>query len=320
MRRLSIVLWMVLAFSEAQAQEPNSMQMEEGHVTAADGVRLHYTRLGNAPQVIIVPNEIYMIDDFRSLASRHTVIFYDLRNRGRSDTVTERARLERGVHQDVDDLEAVRNHFELAHMSVLAHSYPSILGAMYAMKYPARLQRIVQIGPPPPDPQQQLPANLQYADATSADVFAKLGRLRQQSSAMDEIESCRRSWEILRPLYVGKPENAIQLSHWGFCELRNERQMLTHFNQNILPTLQTLAFTASDYAQVTMPVLIIHGTHDRNAPYGGGREWARSLPNARLLTIEGAAHVPHIEERERVLGAIDAFFEGAWPSEAIAVE
>jgi pimeloyl-ACP methyl ester carboxylesterase len=39
-----------------------------------------------------------------------------------------------------------------------------------------------------------------------------------------------------------------------------------------------------------MPVLTIHGTKDRNAPYGSGREWAFNLPNARLLTIKGGAH------------------------------
>ena len=39
-----------------------------------------------------------------------------------------------------------------------------------------------------------------------------------------------------------------------------------------------------------MPVLTIHGTWDRNAPYAAGREWALTLPNARLITVEGAAH------------------------------
>src|SRR5437667_10930358 len=38
--------------------------------------------------------------------------------------------------------------------------------------------------------------------------------------------------------------------------------------------------------------LTVHGTKDRSSPYGGGREWALMLPNARLLTIENVAHAP----------------------------
>jgi pimeloyl-ACP methyl ester carboxylesterase len=65
-----------------------------------------------------------------------------------------------------------------------------------------------------------------------------------------------------------------------------------------------------------MPVLIIHGTKDRNAPYGGGRDWARAFPNARLLTVENAAHVPWVEAPELVFGSIKAFLDGRWPDEA----
>jgi pimeloyl-ACP methyl ester carboxylesterase len=35
------------------------------------------------------------------------------------------------------------------------------------------------------------------------------------------------------------------------------------------------------YAALRIPVLTIHGTQDRNAPFGGGREWVAHLPEAR---------------------------------------
>jgi len=37
------------------------------------------------------------------------------------------------------------------------------------------------------------------------------------------------------------------------------------------------------------------------------------LPNARLVTVENAAHVPWIEAPERVFGSIERFLDGAWP-------
>jgi pimeloyl-ACP methyl ester carboxylesterase len=73
-------------------------------------------------------------------------------------------------------------------------------------------------------------------------------------------------------------------------------------------------------AKVQGPVLTIHGTKDRSAPYGAGREWASVLPNARLLTIDNAAHAPWIEAPGKVLGPIETFLEGAWPPAAENIE
>jgi len=40
------------------------------------------------------------------------------------------------------------------------------------------------------------------------------------------------------------------------------------------------------------------------------------LPNARLLTVENAAHAPWIEAPDKVFGAIDTFLDGTWPEAA----
>jgi proline iminopeptidase len=98
------------------------MIVTEGYVTAADGVRLFFQKVGDGRSTVVVPNAVYMFDDFKRLAAEHTCIFYDLRNRGRSDEVADDAMLKGGVHNDVQDLEAVRRHFELENMSVLGHS------------------------------------------------------------------------------------------------------------------------------------------------------------------------------------------------------
>ena len=67
------------------------------------------------------------------------------------------------------------------------------------------------------------------------------------------------------------------------------------------------------FRQIEKPVLVVHGTQDRNAAYGGGRDWAMTFPNARLVTVEGAAHCAWADDPELVLGAIDAFLGGNWP-------
>ena len=91
---------------------------------------------------------------------------------------------------------------------------------------------------------------------------------------------------------------------------------MKYWLETIQPSIQNVRLTAEDLAPVKSPVLAIHGTKDRSAPYGGGRDWALMLPNARLLTIEGVAHAPWIEAPEGVLGPIQTFLDGAWPEAA----
>lgn len=92
-----------------------------------------------------------------------------------------------------------------------------------------------------------------------------------------------------------------------------------HF-QYLFTSVQRLEISKADVARVSIPVLTIHGTKDRNAPYGAGREWGLLLPNERLLTVEGAAHQVFAEFPEIVFPAIRTFLQGGWPAKAEKVK
>ena len=87
------------------------MDPTEEYVTTEDGVRLFVQKVGTDPKAVLIPNRVYLFDAFNAFADGRTVIFYDPRNRGRSDHITDRSKLERGIHHDVEDLEVVRRHF-----------------------------------------------------------------------------------------------------------------------------------------------------------------------------------------------------------------
>jgi pimeloyl-ACP methyl ester carboxylesterase len=92
-----------------------------------------------------------------------------------------------------------------------------------------------------------------------------------------------------------------------------------HFRYHFGRSVMRLDISWSTFAKVAMPVLPIHGTHDRNAPYGAGREWVAHLRVARLFFVPGAARMPWIDQPDLVFGAIDTFLKGEWPSRAEAV-
>jgi proline iminopeptidase len=287
----------------------------EGYVTTEDGVRLFFQKLGSGPQTVLIPNGLYLLDDFKRLAAGRTLIFYDVRNRGRSDEVTDPAKLKDGIHHDVDDLEAARRHFGASRPAVIGHSYVGLTAALYAMEYPESAGRMVQIGPMQPSQARKYPAHLSFADETTREVFAQIAELQKERQALDPVAFCRKFWALLRVIYVVNPADAERID-WGRCELPNERNSMRYWGQYIFPSLAALELAPEEFAKARTPVLTVHGRKDRSAAYGGGREWAMLLPNARLVTVENAGHAPWVEAPDVVFGAIETFLDGAWPEAA----
>lgn len=295
------------------------MRAQDGYVTTGDGVRLFYQKVGSGAQTVLVPNGIYLVDDLARLAANRTIVFFDVRNRGQSDHVADQAKLERGVLNDADDLDAVRRHFSAERVDVIGHSYVGFIVVLYAMKYPAHVNRVVQIGPIQPHAGTQYPAQLRCTDETFQAVMAKLGALEQERATTDATTFCRKFWSIIDPLYVTNPADVGKLSHWHRCDSGNERNLMPYLRQTIMPSIARANPAAEDLAQVKTPVLTIHGTSDRSAPYGGGREWAMELGNARLLSVKDGGHAPWIESPE-VIGSMETFLSGSWPDGAERIE
>lgn len=291
------------------------MQTSDGYLTTRDDVRLFFRKAGNGPNPLIIPNGICLVDDFEPLAKNRTLIFYDLRNRGQSDQVTDPSKLANGIHHDVDDLEDLRQHFGLDQIDMIGHSYMGFMVILYAMKHGAHIERIVQIGSMQPNPTKSYPAHLTGQDETFREVFGRLAQLQKERDRHDPVEFCKTFWSILRLIYVVNETDADRIT-WGRCDLSNERNVMAYLTTIIQPSIQRLGLKSEDVSKVTMPVLTIHGREDRSAPYGGGREWALWLPNAHLVTVDDAGHAPWIEAPELVFGAIQTFLDGKWPESA----
>jgi proline iminopeptidase len=294
------------------------MARREGFVTCGDGVRLFFTTVGDGPEVVVIPNGIYLVDDFARLATGRTLVFFDLRNRGRSDAVVEAGTLRGDILQDAHDMYAMARHFGQEYVDVVGHSFAGLLAVLYAFTYPTHVNRVIQIGPMPPNPDAQYPAHLTAMDGTFRDVMARLAELQREREVHDPEAFCHKAWAALRPLYVTDAADADQIT-WARCDLPNERGAMRYYMEQTLPSIRRLNLTAARLTQVQASVLTIHGAHDRSAPYGGGREWAMTLPAARLVTIDGGGHAPWIEAPEEVFGAMETFLSGGWPPAAQTV-
>jgi pimeloyl-ACP methyl ester carboxylesterase len=295
------------------------MEKGSGYVTTHDGTRLYFERIGDGPEAAIFPNGIYLQDAFRPFAVKRSLVFYDLRNRGRSDAVGDASRRKSAILKDVADLEAVRSHFSFPQISAVGHSYMGLMVALYAMTFPGNVNRVAQLSPMEPHPGKAYPPHLKWSDGVMADVFGRITKLREQQSSLDAQALCEKFWELLRAIYVFDPVHAEKIQ-WGRCDLPNERGFMKYWSEDIFPSIQSLNLAPTDFARATAPTLIVHGTKDRSAAYGGARDWAMSLPNARLITLEDVSHAPWIEAADEVSLAMERFLDGQWPESAELVQ
>ena len=289
---------------------------EKGFISL-DDTRLFYEKVGSGRDVVVVPLHLFMFEDFKHLAKGKTFIFYDVRNRGRSDAVTDLSKVT--IQQDVDDLEMLRRHFGIERMSLIGESYAGLMVVMYAMKYPQHVSRMVQIGSVPLKFGTQYPKEYTANDPKPIPDASETERLqaliKQGYHLTNPQDFCVQDFLVNRHRRVGDPANVSKVR--SVCHLSNEWpvNLLKHFGAHFV-SVQKLDIPNSDVARVTVPVLTIHGTRDRNVAYGAGREWATLLPNSRLLTIKDAAHFPWLDEPRLVFDSIGTFLSGSFPRQA----
>jgi len=61
--------------------------------------------------------------------------------------------------------------------------------------------------------------------------------------------------------------------------------------------------------EVTHPVLVLAGRHDRTCAVGAAEDMARRLPDAELVVFEDSAHMMFAEEQDRYLAAVRRFLD-----------
>jgi len=290
----------------------------EGYVPLQEGLRLYYHVVGDGPRTVVIPAATGLAADLESLARGRRVVFYDQRGRGQSDVDPDESHI--WIDYEVHDLEAIRHHFGLERMSIIGWSYMGGISALYAATYPARVDRLVLMCAIPPrsdalynDPEARAKRENERIDPEGA---KRLKEMRQQGLDISDPETyCREFESVFTPRQMGKPE-ALARRRSDPCAFANEwpHNFAKHFPPKI---------TQWDWRQQVIsaqaPALVIHGAEDLIS-VDASREWAATLPEARLLIIPGSGHFPHLEAPDLYFSAVDQFLSGEWPEGAEAID
>ncbi len=307
----------LFCFGSLFLQRVSAQSVEEGYIHTPDGVRLYYQKIGSGSSTIILPARLYTFEEFKRLGDQFTLISYDMRNRGRSDLVAESLKVT--IEADVDDLETVRKHFGVEKFTPVGYSYLGLMVVLYELEHPGRVDRLIQVGPVPlkfGTPYEEKYVANDRGEILTEERLQPLRELRQKNFHVTHPrEYCEKEWEVTSRLLVGDPRNAHLVAK-SPCDMPPEWpvNLARHFRLHFQESVQKLDVAREMIQSLQIPVLTIHGTRDRNAPYAAGREWAYLLPQGRLLTVDGTAHHVFAERPELVFPAIRKFMAGQWPA------
>jgi proline iminopeptidase len=247
--------------------------------------------------------------DFGRLARTCHCVFFDIRNRGRSDAVDPSGHV--GLSVEVDDIDAVLDHVGIDRASLLGWSYVGRIAALYATRRPQRVDRLVLVCPAAPCQSLQPPPT-----EPDAATLARLEGLAE--SGLDKIDpvAFARAWRrIVVPLRMGDPDAFEHLSGDPSIWPNEWPEHMQDALARVFATFPEGFDYRSVVTGIRSPTLVIHGEAD-TTPLIASEEWVRAIPNARLRVLPGVGHFPQAEAPSVFFDAVNTFLQGSWPTES----
>lgn len=279
-----------------------------------EGHSLFYRLRGAGPDTIVIihgfqgNNQNYLAADLVAVIVEPTLLFYDQRGGGRSAPVPDTAAP--GLSEHVRDLEAVRTAMGFSQLTLLAHSGGAFIAAQYALQFPERVDRLILVAPGSPvrDPFAAQTVAAFEARLNSA-TWDRMNTLRaSMPTAEDPVSVCHEITSVMLPGAWLVHPSTVETMKGDFCAapddiLRTESIRLSAFQESL-----GMWDWRSELASLQTPVLIIHGDQDA-IPRSAAEEWETSLPNAQLVVVPEADHLPWLDQPRPFAAAVAEFLK-----------
>ena len=256
----------------------------------------------------------YLLPDLDRLANGFRLIYYDQRGRGRSADQVQPEDVT--LASDVDDLDKVRQHFQLESPALLGHSWGTVLALEYALRHPRRVSHLILMNPAAAavsdlavmrkayiqelgadmDRQREIVAGVAYKEGDPEAVAARY-RLHF-THALKRPEDYDRLMATMKAGFISQGKDGILKARAVEDQLMRDTWEAAGYD--LLPRLRALR----------VPTLVIGGDHDF-IPLEIAEHVAQALPNAKLVTFKDCGHFAYLECASEVCEALNDFLPRA---------
>lgn len=244
-----------------------------------NGIRLAYERRGTGSPLVLLhgyPLDHHLWDDVAPLlVDKFDLILPDLRGFGESSTVDSFYSME----DIASDIAALLDHLEIQKTAIVGHSMGGYVALAFARLYP---ERVSGLG---------LVSSQVLADAPDR----KEGRYKSAAEVADKgIGSVVAA---MTPKFTSNRE-LQEFAH----ESMESQQPAAYVGA--LKAMAERVDSTSLLSSLKVPVVLVHGAADQLIPIDRAREVKAALPDAYLVEISGAGHMPMMEDTQKTAEAL----------------
>lgn len=251
-----------------------------------NGVELYYEVHGAGEPLLLImglgANAANWHAQVPVLSREFQVVAFDNRGAGRSEKPAEAY----SIHQMADDAAALMDQLGIQSAHVFGMSMGGMIAQELILHHPMRVRSLVLGGTMAGGPTSVRP------EASTIHAFVTLASL-PPAQALEVGLSLLYSEEFIAANKPALVKRAIEFSHLMAPPHALQKQAMA-----------VLGFNAhSRLHHVQAPTLILHGTADKIVPYANSAILLDRVPDARLLTYEGAGHGLLVERADEVNAA-----------------
>ena len=239
-------------------------------------------------------------DHLDGLAETCRLLFVDLRSQGRSRPTPPESWT---LAQMAADLEALAQALELGRYAVLGHSFGAFVALQHAVDFPGRpAASVISAGIPAARFLAHVEHNLQaFEPVELREQVASSWAREAEAQTQDE---CRSILSDQLPFHFRDPRDArIETMRGALSEMV--------FSPEVMREAARGEYGAIDVeprlADVTHPVLVLAGRHDRTCSVQAAEAIAHGIPDAELVVFENSAHMMFAEEQDAYVGVVRDF-------------
>ncbi|MFC1564249.1 alpha/beta fold hydrolase [candidate division KSB1 bacterium] len=282
----------------------SSERIEDGYLDI-NGTTLYYKTMGSGEPIVVLHggpgfDHRQFLPYIWELSSNYKVILYDQRGTGLSSDPVDSASIT--IDNFIEDIEGIRNYFNIDKMNLLGHSWGGILAMYYAISHQDNLKSLILCS---------TTASVEAFGEMRANYTA--ARLPEDTEMISEIassdefaagdpETIKRFWQVFFKPYFPDQSNALKL------DLEFTENTIRYSNDVANYVLGSIgAFDIhEDIKAITCPVLVIHGDSDP-MPVKYAEMIHESIPNSEFVIAEQAGHWLFVDATEQFRRSIFGF-------------